>query len=126
MIFNLFKKKQMVKHENQNLKNPNTTGVILVETAKSITGKQRGTECYQPNAAHTTPFRVSGHPRSHDGKFNPNKVAFFGEEIFVYAKNRTLKFNLDGTVEDLPVDTYNDAKISKHVERVNETYGINR
>ena len=23
----------MVKHENQNLKNPNTTGVILVETA---------------------------------------------------------------------------------------------
>ena len=100
------KKKEMIKDKNQKLLNPDRYGVILVETAKAKKGKEKGTEVYQPRKEYTSEFRIGSHPTSKDGKFNPKKVAFFGEEIFVYAKNRTLKFNLDGTVEDLPVDSW--------------------
>ena len=124
-MFNFFKKKQMIKDENQNLKNPCRNGVLIIETAKSVKGKDRGTEAYQPQASYSSEFRIGKHGKSKDGKFNPNKIVFFGEEIFVYAKNRTLKFNLDGTVEDLPVEHWDDSnKNSKQLDRQIKKYGI--
>ena len=127
-MFNLFKKKIMKKDINQNLQNPDRNGVIIVETAKEVKGKERGTEAYQPRREYSSEFRIGSHPTSHDGKFNPNKIVFFGEEIFVYAKNRTLKFNIDGTVEDLPVDSWDSGnapeKYKSDRKRQIKKYGL--
>ena len=124
-MFNFFKKKEMKKDKNQTMLNPNRNGVLIVETKKPVKGKETGTEAYQPRAEFSSEFRIGSHPTSKDGKFNPNKIVFFGEEIFVYAKNRTLKFNLDGTVEDLPVESWADSpKIQKELDRQIKKYGI--
>lgn len=87
------------------MKNPNHHGVLVVETK----GKGRGSKCY-PGPTHdgrSVHYKVYEGAFKNNG-FNPKKLSLHGEEIIIYAKNMTLKFDIEGNVTTLPVDHWRD------------------
>ena len=105
------------------MKNPILDGVILVETVRPVKGKKHGTECYDGPSRTSVPYKVKS--KVFENGFNPKKIVFFGEEIIIYAKNMTLKFSVDGTVETLPVDKWDESNTGK-IEKDIEMYGVKR
>ena len=87
------------------MKNPNKHGCIIVETK----GKNKESRCYPgpQRDGRSVPFKVDSFPIFKSG-FNPKKLSLHGEEIIIYAKNMTLKFDIEGNVTTLPVDSWED------------------
>ena len=107
------------------LKNPSRDGIVIVEALTPVDGKKCGTEFYPTKGPNSKPIRIGTHSMTKDGKFNPKKIVFFAEETIISTKKVTIKISKDGSVEVLPVDSYDPTLSDRNnVARQNDMYGI--